>query len=409
VDEKTRRAAAAAGCPHALAGLPDDGTQLQPSPTLRELRANGPATPMRYTGDQLGWFITDYELAKRALADERLTIKSERFPERQGEHPRANTPDDLHTQMDEQAMESLSAANVLGMDGPQHDKIRRAMITRFMVKAVRGRRAEVRAIVDRQLERLLSLGSPADITSQYARPVSAYVHCLVLGVPERFVEGYVADYEESPFQTQFELVREVVAEKAQNLGEDALSDLLRAGLTDRETEGAAWMLMSVGRDNVERMISTMMVALLSHPDQLALLQHDPALLPGAVEEILRYGNPFLGLLVRTATEDVTIENFAAEAGQSVSVSAVAANRDPHRFDDPDRFDVTRDAFGHLGFGFGPHSCVGQQLARVEIQEAVGALVRTLPQVRLLHAEQLEPMALASPIGLHDTGTVLVEW
>jgi cytochrome P450 len=402
--------AAAAGCPvHALAGLPDDGTQLQPSPTLKGLRESGPATPMRYTGGQVGWFITDYELAKVVLADDRFAMGSLQFPERQGEHRLAHTSDGLNAMMDDRAAESLAAANVLGMDGPQHDKIRRAMITRFMVRAVRGRQPEVRAIVERQLDRLIALGSPADITSAYARPVSAYVHCLVLGVPERFVEGYVAEYEESGFQAQFELVREVLAEKAKNLAEDALSDLLRAGLSDRETEGAAWMLMSVGRDNVERMISTMMVALLSNPEQLALLQGDPSLLPGAVEEILRYGNPFLGLLVRTANDDVTINGFSADAGQSVSVSAVAANRDPQRFDDPDRFDVTRDAFGHLGFGYGSHSCVGQQLARVEIGEAVGALIGALPDLRLLHAEQLAPMTLANPIGLHDTGSVIVEW
>jgi cytochrome P450 len=404
------KAAAAAGCPfHALGGLPEDGTQLMPSASLAELRSSAAATPLKYTGDHTGWLVTDYELAKQVLGDDRFSQKSTRFPDRQGGHPLADIGKDLGSLIDEDAIEALTVANVLALDSPQHEKVRRAMITRFMVKAVRGRGAEVRAIVARQLDRLKEHGSPADITMEYGHPISAYVHCLVLGVPERFIERYVAEYEDAAPQAQFDLVREVLAEKADSLAEDALSDLLRAGLSRHEIEGAAWILMSVGRDNVARMISTMTVALLSNPDQLAVLRDDPSLMPGAVEEILRFGTPFLGLFVRTATDDFKLDGYTFEAGQSVTVSAVAANRDPKRFDHPDEFDVSRDAFGHLGFGFGAHSCVGQQLARIEIREAVSALIEGLPDLRLVHADQLGPMPFANPVGMHDTGTVVVEW
>ncbi|BDZ48849.1 cytochrome P450 [Frondihabitans sucicola] len=411
-----------AGCPfHGLEALPADGTLLHPSPALAELRSSARATPLKYTGDHVGWFVTDYELAKRVLEDSRLGIHSERVPASSGESTNAELDDDVVASLlDADAIESLAVSNVLNLNSPQHEKMRRAMTGRFMVKAVRGREPAIREIVQRQLQRLQGHDRPVDITTEYALPISAHVHCLALGVPDGLIDSYVRIYNDEPeaadqtdfvraVQEQFDLVRTVLEEKRRDLSGDALSDLLRAGLTDRETEGAAWILMSVGRDNVARMISTMTVALLENPEQLAILRDDPTLVPGAVEEIVRYGSPFVGLFVRTAIEDADIDDLHIDAGQSVTVSAVAANRDPKRFEHPDDFDVTRDAFGHLGFGFGAHSCVGQQLARVEIRLAIEALILGIPSLRLVSAAQLEPMPFAHPVGMHDTGSVVVEW
>lgn len=390
-------------CPfHVQEGLPLDGTPLVPSPTLAELRATAPAMPMRYADGHVGFIVTDYELGKRILGDPRFSQQPKRMPTHVGERPDAA--------LDAQAVQSLAVGQVLNLDSPQHEKIRRTMTSRLSVKSVRGHEAGVREIVERQLEQLKAAGSPADLTTQYALPISAYAHCLVLGVPEEFVESYVKVYnEESTNQEKFDFVRIVLAAKVDQLGEDALSDLLRAGLDPNETEGAGWMLMSAGRDNVARMISTIAIALLQHPEQLAALRANPELFSTAVEEFLRFGTVFLSLFPRTATEEVVIDDLTIEAGQSVSVSAVAANRDPNRFEQPDDFDVTRDAFGHLAFGFGAHSCVGQQLARLELREAIKALVLGLPTLRLVSAEQLEPMPLGHPVGQYDTGAVIVEW
>jgi len=393
----------ASGCPfHVLNGLPEDGTPLVPSPKLAAAREQGPAVPMRYSDGHVGWLVTDYELGKKILGDPRFSQQPKRMPAHTGERPDA--------QLDDKAVHSLAVGQVLNLDSPQHEKIRRAMTSRFSVRAVRAHQDGVREIVERQLERMKAAGSPADITTQYALPISAYVHCRVLGVPERFIEQYVKVYnEESTNQEIFDFVRVVLAAKADELGDDALSDLLRAGLDESETEGAGWMLMSAGRDNVARMISTMTVGLLTHPDQLVALREDPSLFDTAVEEFLRFGSVFLALFPRTATEEVEFEELTIAAGQSVSVSAVAANRDPRRFERPDEFDVTRDAFGHLAFGFGAHQCVGQQLARIELRESLKVLFFGLPELRLAHAEQLEPMPLAHPVGQYDTGAVIVEW
>jgi len=117
---------------------------------------------------------------------------------------------------------------------------------------------------------------------------------------------------------------------------------------------------------------------------------------------------FVTLFARTALEDVEIEGTLIPAGTSVAVSPVSANRDPaHWGENPDTFDVTREAFGHLGFGYGIHGCIGQQVARVEIREAITALLQEFPDITLVHAEQLEPQPFAHPVAVYEAGEVLV--
>jgi len=123
---------------------------------------------------------------------------------------------------------------------------------------------------------------------------------------------------------------------------------------------------------------------------------------------MRVGAMFITVFARTALEDVEIDGVAIPAGTSVAVSPVAANRDPaHWGDDADGFDVERDAFGHLGFGYGIHGCIGQQVARVEIREAITALLEEFPGLRLVSAEQLEPQPFAHPVAVYEAGEVLV--
>jgi cytochrome P450 len=118
---------------------------------------------------------------------------------------------------------------------------------------------------------------------------------------------------------------------------------------------------------------------------------------------------FITVFPRTALEDVEVEGIKVAAGQSVSVSTVGANRDPGRWEQPDELDITRDAFGHLGFSHGIHGCIGQQLARIEISEGINQLIQGCPGLRLIEAEQLEPMPFAHPVAVYEAGSVIVEW
>ena len=163
---------------------------------------------------------------------------------------------------------------------------------------------------------------------------------------------------------------------------------------------------TAGRDSVAYLIATTSVALLTHPEQLAHLREDLTRVGPAVEEFMRVGAMFVTLFARTATEDVVVEDVTIPAGTSVAVSPVAANRDPsHWGGDAESFDVSRDAFGHFGFGYGIHSCIGQQVARVEIREAVTALLEAFPDLSLVDAEQLVPQPFAHPVAVYEAGTV----
>ena len=395
----------AGGCPfHSARVLPTDGTPLTPSPTIARWREEAPATPLHYTDGHEGWVVTGYDLARSVLEDARFSQVPERMPAATKPFVAAEDP------LDDAAVAAMAANNLLSIDAPRHGELRRAITSRFSVRAVRGHREAVQRIVADQLEHLRGQGSPADLTRHFSERVSTLIHAHVLGIPEEQVGEFVALFmHESPVQQKYDFARGIVAGKAEAPADDVLGDLAASDLPRDTVEAVAFELMSSGRDSVAYLISTATVALLTHPEQLVRLRDDPALLPGAIEEFMRVGAMFLTLFPRTATEEVVIDGFTFAAGDSVSVSPVGANHDAARFDDPDTFDIERDAYGHLGFGHGLHSCVGQQLARVEIGEAITQLLAGLPGLALVDAEQLRPGPFAHPVATYRAGEVLVSW
>lgn len=396
----------AAGCPfHVARTIPTDGTPLRPSPQLTGWREEASATPLQYPDGHDGWIVTGYELARAVLEDPRFSQQPQRMPGQT--HGDAQITD---VELDGQALAALEVANLLSLDAPQHARIRRSLLARFSVRAVRGYQAGVAAIVAQRLEQFKAHGSPANLTQHFAQPISAAVHCRILGVPEEYASEFSAVFvEKSTMQQKFDYLREVLSTKRQNPGDDVLSDLIRSELTASEVEGLTFVLFVSGRDSVAYMIATATVALLSNPDQLAALRIDPELMAGAVEEFMRYGTMFVTLFPRTATEQIDFGEVHFASGESVSVSSVAANRDERRFPNPDAFDITRDAYGHLGFGHGIHGCVGQQLARVEIREAISQMLVGLPDLYLVEAEQTRPMPFSHPVATYEAGAVIVAW
>jgi cytochrome P450 len=179
----------------------------------------------------------------------------------------------------------------------------------------------------------------------------------------------------------------LIAEKRGNPGEDMLSDLVHASdegdsLSEAELVSMAFLLLVAGHETTVNLIGNGVLALLREPAQLAALREDPALLPGAVEEFLRFDGPLHFATQRVTTEPVEIGDVTIPAGQFVVISLLGANRDPERFPDPDRLDITRPAAGHVAFGHGIHHCVGAPLARLEAEIAIGALLARFPAIRL---------------------------
>lgn len=382
--------------------IPNDGTPLCPSSTFATWREEGAATPLEYSDGHVGMIINRYELARMVLEDKRFSQSPPRMPAHHG--------DVLTKGYELTSGNELDAGNVLGLDGEQHARIRRTILNRYSVKSARSYESDMKEIIAKQFEILMAQPRPVDITKHYSQPISAAGHMRVLGIPEKFRSRYSELFvEESETEEKIAFLREVLAVKKHELAEDVLSDLLRTDLTVPEIEGLTLSLMVSGRDSVAYMISTAMTALLNNPDQLEALKNDPELIHGGMEEFMRVGAMFLTVFPRTATEDVDFGDVKIPAGVSVSVSPVAANHDERQFSDPDRFDLSRDAFGHMGFGHGIHGCVGQQVARVEIKTAVMQLVSNTSGLRLIKAEQNEPIPFAHPVATYEAGEVIVDW
>ncbi len=363
--------------------------------------------PLHYRDGHEGVLVTRYDEAKAVLTDPRFSQQPQRMPCADAPIEAGVPPGPL----DEAGLLADRSGNILGFDGAPHVRLRRAVTRRFSGRSARTHRPRIAAIVAEQLEVLIDAGPGADLLALYAEPISIRVHALVLGVADHLLDRYAQDYVHgAPLQQQHDLLREAVAHRREDPGEDVISDLLaNDDLTDAEVEGLLHMLSMSGRDTVAYMISTGTVALLEDPEQYRLLTQDPEMVPAAVEEIVRFCTMFLTVFPRTATEAVTIGDVTVESGTTVSVSAVSANRDERRFPDPDRLDVLRDARGHLAFGDGPHGCVGQQLARVELDEAFRALVTRLPGMRLVSTEYHRPTPLANPVATYAARPVLVSW
>lgn len=388
-------------------GVPADGTPTAPSPDFSRWRDTGPMVPLLHRDGHVGLLVTRDEQARAVLGDPRFSQQPQRMPA-SGAAPVERVPAGA---VDAEVEESGRVANILGSDGDAHLRLRRAVTKRFSSRSVRTRAERIEQIVAEAMESMIGSGSPADLTALYAEPISARVHALVLGVPDHLLSRFEHDYVHgAPKQQQHDLLREAIAHRREQPGEDVITDLLAADLTQAEVLGLIHTLAMSGRDTVAYFISTATVALLQDRSQLERLRSEPDRIPAALEEIVRHGTMFLTLFPRTATEDVVIDGRLIPSGTTVSVSAVSANRDERRWGvRAAELDVDRDAGGHLAFGEGAHMCVGQQLARAEIAVALRVLISTLPGLRLVHADQLTPQPLAHPVATYEAGSVVVAW
>jgi cytochrome P450 len=297
--------------------------------------------------------------------------------------------------------EQMRAGNLLGVDPPEHTRLRRMLTPEFTVRRMRRLEPRIMEIVDDHLDAMEKAGAPADVVADFALPIPSLVICELLGVPyadrAEFQERTSKLLDISlPMDERMDLGREsreymadLVARAQAEPGEDMLGMLVRehgrgndGDLTTDELIGIAGLLLIAGHETTSNMLGLGTLALLRHPDQLALVRDDPAAVAPAVEELLR----FLGIvhsgIPRTTTEDVEVGGVAIPADSLVILALAAANRDPRVVADGDRLDITRDAAGHVAFGHGVHHCLGAPLARMEMRIAFPALLRRFPDLRL---------------------------
>ncbi len=389
-------------CPNKQ-NLPADGTPLKPSPTLNLWRDSSAIAPLSFPDGHDGLIALRQEVSQEILMNPRFSQQPHRFP---GFAPRLVKEEFI----DEQDRLAITTADLLALDGDQHRRCRRMVTSKFSFKAVNSYTGAVASLVSTQLKHLLEQPQPVDLTEHFSEPISIANHAFVLGIPEAMIKEFERTFVGSASrQERISFLRQVYQTKSKNLSDDVISHLIKSELTQAEVEGLIYVLFTSGRDSVAYMISTSMVALLQNPKQLTLLRSNLPVSAEAIEELMRFCAMFVTLFPRTALEDLEIDGYRVAAGQSISVSPVAVNRDPRIWEEPNTLKLDRELKAHLSFGHGIHGCLGQQLARLVIQESLTQLLDSLSDIELVYAEQLEPMEFAHPVATYKVGKVLINW
>ncbi|HEV7472145.1 MAG TPA: cytochrome P450 [Pseudonocardia sp.] len=289
----------------------------------------------------------------------------------------------------------LRAGNLLAFDPPEHTRLRKMLTPEFTLRRMRRLEPRIREIVDEHLDAMERTGPPADLVADFALPVPSLVICELLGVPYSDREGFQARTGRLldlslPMDERMEVQREsrdymaeLVARTQADPGEELLGMLVREHGDEVSTDeliGIAGLLLIAGHETTSNMLGLGTLALLRHPDQLALVRDDAAAVGPAVEELLRWLSIVHSGTTKTTTTEVEIAGQVIPEGETILCALPAGNRDPGLVEDPDRLDVRRGAIGHVAFGHGVHHCLGAPLARMEMQIAFPALLRRFPDL-----------------------------
>jgi cytochrome P450 len=357
---------------------------FDPPPAGRDAQQEHALARVELWDGSTPWLVTRYAEQRALLSDPRISsdIRNPGYPS-----PAARG-------------EGGGSLSFILMDDPEHVRLRRMVTAPFMIKRIEAMRPGVQKIVDDMLDEMLAGPKPVDLVEAFALPVPSLVICELLGVP-------YSDHDFFQANSKIIVKRGVSPEdrgaavgalmgylhglltlKLEQPGEDVFTDLARrvaAGdLTADEAAQMGVLLLIAGHETTANMIALGTLALLEHPEQLAHLRDspDPAVVSSAVEELLRYLTITHDGRKRVATEDIDIAGQTIKAGDGVIIATDLGNRDPLAFPDPDSLDLERDARHHVAFGFGVHQCLGQPLARMELQVAYTTLFRRVPTLAL---------------------------
>ncbi|WP_181790786.1 cytochrome P450 family protein, partial [Streptomyces phytophilus] len=373
-----------------------------PYPAYAWLRTHAPVHRTTVPSGVDAWLVTRYADARQALADPRLS-----------KNP-------AHHHSDKTGIPGERGAglmtHLLNIDPPDHTRLRRLVSQAFTPRRVAAFAPRVQELTDRLIDGFADRGE-ADLIHEFAFPLPIYAICDLLGVPaedqDDFRDWAAVMLHSSggrppearnhgkgsrggvarAVKKMRAYLAELIHRKRAALGggdaadDDLISGLIRASdegekLTENEAAAMAFILLFAGFETTVNLIGNGTYALLTHPAERARLAAEPALLPSAVEELLRYDGPVELATWRFATEPLEIGGQRVAVGDPVLVVLAAADRDPARFADPDELDLSRRDNQHVGYGHGIHYCLGAPLARLEAQTALGTLLRRLPDLRL---------------------------
>jgi len=384
----------------------DRSCPFLPPAEYKELRNKCPVTKVSLYDGREAWLFTRYDDVRSVLAHP--AASSETLAD---DFPFLGAGDRVAKR--EQSFQRW--------DDPRHATRRRMLMPYFTKRRVEEMRPGVKRRIAELYEDMIEQGPPADLVAGLASALPTAVACELLGVPFE-----TRDFFEPRFATRIDrrataqevrqatdelvaFVDEVVTSKYTDPGDDLLShfvtERVRTGeVSHQDAVTDATLLLLAGHETTANMIALGTAALLQHPSQIAKLREDKAIVPGAVEELLRYLTVAQSMGVRLAKQDFEVSGYQVRAGDGLIVPVASANFDPEAFKDPEDLDVSRDARHHVAFGFGVHQCLGQPLARMELQEVFSTIFETFPTLALTQRLEEVPFKYdAVFFGVHSLG------
>ncbi|MEU7694058.1 cytochrome P450 [Microbispora hainanensis] len=355
----------------------------EPPAGYREIAERGPVLKVTLFDGREAWMVTGYRESREILTHPNLSS--------QRTHPGFPI---VAPRFRSQIARTLA---LIAMDPPVHDVYRRYLNPHFSLKSVRRMRPEIERIVAGFVDRIVEHGPPADLVPLLAVPLPSLVICRHLGVPYEDHDFFqdasgkvmLGTEEESATAAQdlFDYIDRLVAEQIKDPSGGLLGTLVRervvtGDIGHDELVSIALVLLIAAHETTSSSLALGVITLLEHPEQLALLREDPDRLPGAVEELLRYIATTDLVATRVAKGDIEIAGHLIREGEGVLVSGTLANRDAAVHRRADELDVLREDSHHLTFGFGIHQCLGQNLARMELEVAFKELFTRIPGIRL---------------------------
>ena len=378
-------------------------------PQVRALLEDRPVVKAELPDGRIAWLVTSYEEVRQMLIDPRFSRALAVEPGRA-----------------QPGFEMFAAGTINGLDPPEHTRLRKLVASAFTARRVEAMRPRVAAAVTELIDGLLDGSPPADLVAAFSLPLPVQVICEMLGVPAEDVDKFHAwsdvvmgDWHRDSDEIMTALLElytylsELIAAKRTEPTDDLISALIAARdeqdrLSEDELNVLACTLLIGGHETTSNQINLSLLVLLDNPDEVAKLRAEPGLIPGAVEELMRYVR--LGGVApsRVTTEEVDLAGVTIPAGDVVIPLYDTANRDSSVFTDPDRFNVSRaPTANHLAFGIGVHHCVGAQLARMELQEALGGLLARLPGLRL--AVPANELKFKPGMAIHSVSELPISW
>ncbi|WP_457966993.1 cytochrome P450 [Arthrobacter sp. D1-29] len=362
---------------------------FNPPAKLVESAAEYPVRRVRIWDGTMPWVITGNEELHLLATDPRVLAED-------------RVPGFPHWNEGKKATALLRPQSIFNTDGPEHSRFRRMTTRSFAFKRVESLRPRIQEITDERIDTILTSAKPVDLVSEFALPIPSLMICEMLGVPyehhEFFQEHTSVSLDRYGTAEEQERTYLVINDFMRTLIESRIADPVDRGGVIEELVGhvragdisvaeavqLARGLLAAGFETSANMIGLGTLALLQNPDQLAILRDtdDPKVIANAVEELLRYLSIVHNGQRRIAAADIEIAGQSIKAGEGIILDFSAGNWDARTFKQPDVFDIQRTTDNHLAFGFGSHGCIGQQLARAELQIVFSTLFRRIPTLKL---------------------------